>query len=337
LNSIEIAAIKLRDFIYRNNRLAVATHVNADIDAVACAVTIRELLRKIRGLDPTLVFPDGLSKNARRILEDLNLEVDYIKTVPEDMDGIIIVDTNSPIRAGVPPGINAEIFIIDHHEESTGRNGKIFGKFIEPVEAAAVLVYELIKYFKISIDDKYIYLLLIGILSDSGRFTRASPRLLKIVCEMLEKYKIDYAKAIRLLKTDTEDMSEKIAKIKGVKRAAIYRVNNWIIGVTKVSAFEAAIARTLLDLGVDIVFVGGGSKNNYRLIIRASETFVQRTNIHMRSFLIKKIQLDVGGFGRGHKTAAGLSHLNDVDKALEKAFRVLLRELGIHKVKMINA
>lgn len=337
LNNIKVAVAKLKEFICYNNKLAVVTHANADIDATACVMAIKELLRKIKRLDPILVFPEGLNKNSRRILEDLNLAVNYVESVPENIDGIIIVDANNPMRVGIPPNIDAEIFIIDHHEESHGWNSKIFGKLIEPVEATAVLVYELIKKFNINIDNKYIYLLLIGILSDSGRFMRASPRLLKVVYEMLEKYKIEYTKAVRLLKIDTLDVSEKIARIKGVKRANIYRAGDWIIGVTKVSTFEASVAKALLDLGVDIVFVGGGIKNNYRLIIRTSEAFARKTNINLGGFLIKEIQREVGGFGGGHRTAAGLSYINDVDKALEKALEILRKELNVRKVKKLNS
>ncbi|MGC8850395.1 MAG: DHH family phosphoesterase, partial [Candidatus Bathyarchaeia archaeon] len=101
-------------------------------------------------------------------------------------------------------------------------------------------------------------------------------------------------------------LSEKIARLKAAQRCRIYRVKDWIVAVSNLSSYQASGARALIGLGADLAVVMGGKKGVYRVNLRAAESFVESTRIHLGRDLAGHLGVVFDGSGGGHNSAAGV-------------------------------
>jgi nanoRNase/pAp phosphatase (c-di-AMP/oligoRNAs hydrolase) len=288
------------------NKILITGHANADPDAVASALSLKELIERIRNIIVDITFPEGVSELSSHILKMLNMN-NIIINIEPDHDYYILVDTSSPEQLGELGDkilkSKKPIIIIDHHRMLPITN-KIVATYIdENSPSSAELVYNLFKDCSITPSVKTAQLLLTAILHETRRFMYAQQSTFKTIVELIQ-YGADYNLAQEMIKL-TVDYSERVARLKAASRIRAYAINENIIIITWVGAFEASVAKSLIDMGADVVFVLNTDDDKVSRISARSKASI---NLDL-SEIMSKIAKKFNGIGGGHKNAAG-AHLN---------------------------
>ncbi|MEM3833148.1 MAG: DHH family phosphoesterase [Thermoprotei archaeon] len=303
------------------HRILITGHANADPDAVASALGLKELITKIKSstIIIDITFPEGISESSSRVLESLNF-LDAITSVEPNHDCYILVDTSTPEQLGELGKKILEskkpIIIIDHHKILP--SDKITIVYAdENSPSSTELVYDLFREFLLIPSQKIAQLLLTAIIYETRRFTFARTLTFKTVIDLIQAG-ADYNLAQDLIKLEM-DYSEKIARLKAASRIRVYSVDKKIIAITWIGAFEASVAKSLIDLGADVVFVLNTDDN---VVSRISARSKSNIEIDLSEIMIK-IARKFSGIGGGHKNAAG-AHLKGESELIT---REILKEL----------
>ncbi len=285
-----------------SDSVLIVTHTNADPDAVATALVVREVLSQL-GLKAATCFPEGISRASRELLEKLGISYENSCTcrgrhvVVCDASNEAVLGEAAQCLAGA-----ASLVIIDHHEAGS-LSGRARVAVIEPDEpAATTLAVELAQAAGVRLSPQLASLALGGILYDTKRFAVVSPRTLRAAAWLLEcggRYESALPRSEEEL-----DYSEKVARLKAAQRALFVEVCGHIIALSEVTAYEASAARALVSLGADVAFVVGG-KEEVRVSARASRKVLDK-GVDLAEIL-RRVAEAVGGQGGGHKGAAGLN------------------------------
>jgi nanoRNase/pAp phosphatase (c-di-AMP/oligoRNAs hydrolase) len=145
--------------------------------------------------------------------------------------------------------------------------------------------------------------LLAGIISDTGRFRRASPAAFRAAAELLEASSLDFEDALQTLSTPPE-ISQRIAVLRAAARAEIDRQGDWLIATTEINSFEGSAAMALVDLGADVAFAAGKHGDLTRVSARAGRE-AARAGLNLAGVMSEIAQAH-GGEGGGHRAAAAL-------------------------------
>ncbi len=289
--------------------VSVIPHDVADIDAVASAFGIKRALEAL-GKDARVVAR-SLSAEASYLLERLGLEVD------EEINcaSMVVVDASDPSMVSIE--LPAEILVVDHHPTNSWKTRK----YVEDRCSCSEIVYELLKELD-ALDRSVATLLLLGVYTDTAGLMAADSRSLNAVYELLEYLGGrlgDYTELI----LRRRDISERIAMLKALRRAEIYRVGDVLVVLTNVSAFEASAAMAALKLGADVAVV----YSEKRVTARATMSFIREYFSLLDIF--REISKEFGGvsFG-GHEGAAGAHVENPERFARALVARILERLVG---------
>jgi len=146
--------------------------------------------------------------------------------------------------------------------------------------------------------------LLVGIITDTGRFKHAQASSFRTVAEILERSDLDYAEALEVLSRVPTDTSRRIALLRAASRAEIEWKGEWIVVTSEVGAFEGSAAMTLVEIGADVALVGGAHGDLCRISGRARRGAVL-AGLDL-SAILEEVGRAAGGSGGGHRGAAGL-------------------------------
>ena len=113
---------------------------------------------------------------------------------------------------------------------------------------------------------------------------------------------------------DSQDMSRRISRMKGAQRLKFERIGDWIIAISEIGAFEAAVCHALLNIGADVAIVGSQKDDDFRVTGRATKPAVN-AGIHLGD-IMNSMSVEIGGEGGGHDGAAGFSGQGDVEAML---------------------
>jgi phosphoesterase RecJ-like protein len=300
----------LEDILHEleNGKKCVLLHVNADPDALGCAIAL------------SLAFPDvsigavgGLSKNGKSLQK--NLEVEVIEKPDISLyDKIVIVDSPSPDRLGEFKDKLKNFIVIDHHSKTFDWETGI--SYVDEGKASCgEIIYQILKLGEKKITDKIGLALLAGILTDTGKFSYANSDALKTYGEIMEESGVGMKDVISVFEEEHEtDYSRKISRLKGGQRLRYQSSGGYIVAVSQVSSFESDVCNALLSLGADVAFVGSQRDDEFRISSRATQ------NILKEGFHLGNLMADVGKEngcnGGGHDGAAGLSGVGDVEAML---------------------
>ncbi len=309
-------------------RALILTHQNADCDAIGSAVALKKAMQSFSPRASVAIgAAQGVSKAARRILEELGESVEI--NPPLDAELLILVDTATlrllaPLDAELKRS-SAKKAVIDHHALNEELHSVADFLIVKDASSTAEVVYELVKKMG-TVSDEIALSLLAGIIADTGHLKFATPATLQTVNEILAVKKASYEKALSLLEIP-EDVSQKIAHLKAAQRMELFRVMDYVIVTSQVSAFEASAARALVMLGADVAFVGSENKSEIRISARAGEGFLRETNLHLGRDVMPKICGLIAGSGGGHAGAAGAKGKGDLAKALAECVRILQEQV----------
>jgi nanoRNase/pAp phosphatase (c-di-AMP/oligoRNAs hydrolase) len=123
------------------------------------------------------------------------------------------------------------------------------------------------------------------------------------------------------------DFSERVARLKACRRAKFFKVGEWIIALSHVSAYQASAARAIVDLGAHVAVVAGQKNDNIEVSLRCTREFQEKTSMHLGKDVAKPLGEYLHGMGGGHSTAAGVNGVGDVETGLKYCLRLLKQRL----------
>lgn len=328
---LRVPVEKLKRVWSRDVKTLIVTHKNADPDALASSIGIYTLLSERFGLRMlTLGFPEGPSKLSKRALEHSSIDLEYLR----DWDGeyyerVVVVDTGSLEQLGSFQDVlnrKVQLVIIDHHKPSLKLHGRAEVKAVcEEATSTVEIVVRIFERLKYKPSPSLSSLMLLGLAFDTKYFQIASAQAFKTAY----KLRVWGGNLIELLEAVREEpeVSEKIARLKAAQRAQILKLDDWIVALTVVGAFEASAARGLLELGADVAIVAS-ENDKTRVSGRAREKFYRETKIHLGRDVMQVLEAKLGGSGGGHAVAGGYEGEAPVELVLKEVVEVFKSLIG---------
>ncbi|HIC99650.1 MAG TPA: DHH family phosphoesterase [Pyrodictiaceae archaeon] len=336
LESLKEKAKKLLEVLDEaGTPIVVTAHRNADPDALASAIAMREAICKL-GYDARLLLPEGMSQPSKRLVREvLGVEPEEVEDdSPEESAAAIVVDTASLEQLGKLAEFIQNIdllVVVDHHESNKLVEKACVAIHWPWAKATSEIVYMLVeKALEIELDKTTRTLLLAGIIYDTRHFVMATSTTLRVAADLMDAG-ADKDKALKALQSPSMEMPERIARLKAAQRMHIFRADNYIVTITRVGAYEASVARALLDLGADIAIVLAERGTETRVIGRLKRNIAEKLGISLGT-IMEELARQLGGGGGGHQQAAGATVKADYEKTLEEiiqALKKLFREKGL--------
>ncbi len=297
------------------HNVLILSHDLVDIDGFSSAIGLKHLLSKVfSDLDVSyhIVFP-SLNSQIQPLLNSIKLNESefYEKELTIKPDLIIIVDCNNLINVGSGLSnidLETPVIIVDHHQSDLifPKNYK-FWYIDSNASSNAEIILDFYSVLQVSIDSIVGYLLLAGLITDTGQFRFANSDTY-IRLSSIEEAGIYVKDALTLLQSKNYELSERIARIKAAMRVTELLIfNEYIVLISNVSSHQASAARGLVELGCDLSFIIAKEKPkknlSFSISARASSSFTKAMNFSAASFLsdfFKKYE----GNGGGHAGAA---------------------------------
>jgi len=303
-------------------------HHNADPDAICSAYAFQSLLKHVRpSTEVQIGASHGISRLAKHLLEHLAIEVRNQPEI-ENAGAIVLLDTNTVqqldnLAEKVKTG-KAPVIVIDHHAAHP-ETDQLATVCITNEEASSTceIVYNFYKETNLKPGLNEAKALFLGIAFDTRHFVLANSSTLKNIAELVD-LGVNVREVLPKLSLPM-DFSERVARLKACKRTRLFRINEWIIAFSHVSAYQASAARALIDLGAHAAVVAGQKNKDIEMSLRASYEFNQKTGIHLGKDIAKPLGEYLHGMGGGHATAAGINGVADVETGLKRCY-LLLRE-----------
>jgi nanoRNase/pAp phosphatase (c-di-AMP/oligoRNAs hydrolase) len=306
-------------------------HHNADPDAICSAYAFASLLKNLRQkIIVEIGAAQGISRLSKHLLRHLSIEV---KTQPnvENADAIILLDTNTIQQldnlAEKVKTAKAPIIVIDHHaaHPETEKMAKICITN-EESSSTCEIIYNFFKQAGIRPIENEAKALFLGIAFDTRHFVLANSSTLKVIAELIDAG-VNAKEALAMLSLPM-DFSERVARLKACRRAKIFKVGEWILAFSHVSAFQASAARAIVDLGAHVAVVAGQKNENIEISLRCIQEFHEKTGIHLGRDIAKPLGEYLRGMGGGHSTAAGVNGVGDLEVALKRCLRLFKEKLS---------
>ena len=274
--------------------------------------------------------PGGLTSLAERVYAEFPIEIADEPSF-DDEDLVVIVDTgDAALIQNWVEGLRKASCVkvlIDHHPPSESLSGIVqFSVTNQRASSTSEIVFDLWRRLKLTPNETVSQALLTGIMADSQHLTRADEDTINEVGKLC-KLGASLRKSRRLLRVRL-DRSEVIARLKGAKRIQIFEARKWIIAITRVGAFHASVARSLVDVGADLALALGTQVSGSRGTFRSSQEFYEESGIHLGIDLAQKISAALNGSGGGHPTAASVQCLASLPRLFKEAKKVIAEALG---------
>jgi nanoRNase/pAp phosphatase (c-di-AMP/oligoRNAs hydrolase) len=309
-------------------------HHNADPDAVCSAYAFAGLLKNVNpNIEIEIGASQGISRLTKHLLQYLPIEV---KTTPnvDRADAIVLLDTNTVQQlenlAEKVKNSKAPVIVIDHHAShpDTEHLAKI-SVTNEESSSTCEIVYDFYKQMNLKPGENEAKALFLGISFDTRHFVLANSTTLKNIAELIDAG-VNAQETLAMLSLPME-FSERVARLKASRRTRLFKVGDWIIALTHVSAYEASAARALVELGAHVAAVAGSKNQRIEISLRSSLDFNKKTGVHLGRDVAKPLGEYLHGMGGGHATAAGVNGEGDLELGLKRCIALLKEKLANHK------
>jgi len=308
-------------------------HHNADPDAVCSAYAFQSLLSRCRpNMTAEIGTGQGISRLSKHILKRIPITVNLQPDV-EKADVVVLLDTNTTQQLGHlaerVTNSKAPIIVIDHHaaHPQTEQIAKLCIT-TEDSSSTCEMVYNFYKQLNMKPSLNEAKALFLGITFDTRHFVLANSSTFKTVSE-LSDIGVNPQEELASLALPM-DFSERVARMKACRRAKLMKMENWIIALSHVSAYQASAARALVDLGAHMAAVAGQKNEKVEISLRCTRDFNQVTGIHLGRDIAKPLGEFLQGMGGGHATAAGVNGTGGVEKGLKRCLRLVKENLSNH-------
>ena len=297
---MRICEHQFSDNIRQFSKILYLCHRNADADAIGSSFALSQAFGGAIG-----VF-DDLSRTGASLAEAVDATV-LLDPRFDDYDLVVVVDTSVGIQVG--SNLPVAYALIDHHLDEGLLDNALF--FIQrPAKSTAEIVWRILKENGKKASRDAALALMAGIISDTGRFKRATGETFSVAGELLEEGGFSYEEALGVLSIPTS-ISQRIAVLKAASRAEILRHGDWLIASSVVNSFEGFAAMSLVDIGADVAFVAGrhGKDERVRISARAGRA-AARMGLNLAE-LLSEVGRAFYGDGGGHMSAAALEANGD--------------------------
>ena len=319
--------MNLRSLLSSARDILILGHHNADPDAVCSMLAIEHIYKVLNPEGNAILACDDISKLSQQVIEKFAPVSVILPISNREHDFVVILDTNSHFQLGetiegilIEPG---RTLVIDHHEANP-ELGSIAEHSIVDTDASSTceIVVGLYDELEIEIDPGIANLLLTGMIFDTRRFFYANKSALAAALKLIDAG-ADYERCIGSLLI-RPDRSERIARLKAAGRVEIHTIDDWVVVTSKVNAYEASACRSLIEVGADVVIVGGRTpKGDVRLSARSTRDFSSTTGVNLGTDIMEKLGELIGGQGGGHANAAGANGVRKRDAALIRSVELI--------------
>jgi nanoRNase/pAp phosphatase (c-di-AMP/oligoRNAs hydrolase) len=313
--------------------IVLLCHHNADPDAVCSAYAFAGLLKKTRPeTEVEIGAAQGISRLSKHLLQYLPIEIKPQPSI-EKADVIVLLDTNTIQQldnlAEKVRNSKVPIVVIDHHAShpETEHLAKICITN-EESSSTCEIVYNFYRQMNVKPDETEAKALFLGISFDTRHFVLASSTTLKNIAELIDAG-VNAQETLAMLSLPM-DFSERVARLKASRRTRLFKVGQWIIALSHVSAYEASAARALVELGAHVAVVAGAKNDKIEISLRSSLEFFKHTEIHLGRDIAKPLGEYLHGMGGGHATAAGVNGEGDIEIGLKRCISLLKEKLASH-------
>jgi phosphoesterase RecJ-like protein len=301
-------------------------HHNADPDAIGSALALSSLLQRIRPrLKVEIGAAEGPSRLSKHILNELSMTLVQNPSI-EETDAIILLDTNTIQQLGDwvdrVKGSKSPIIVIDHHASHPDTE-QLATLYLanENVSSTCEIIYQFYADMKLKITEIEAKLLFLGVAFDTRHFILANSTTLKIVADLIDSG-IDAQETLSLLSLPMSD-SERLARLKAAKRVKLLKIQDWIIAISLVGAYQASAARALISLGAHVGIVVGQKDTQLKISMRATRNFYTTTKVHLGRDIAKPLGVHLKGMGGGHALSAGVNGKGEYDGCLKYCVELL--------------
>jgi nanoRNase/pAp phosphatase (c-di-AMP/oligoRNAs hydrolase) len=305
-------------------------HHNADPDAICSAYAFQSLLKQLMPkIEVEIGAAYGISRLSKHLLQYVPIDVRDQPRI-EKADAIVLLDTNTIQQldnlAEKVKTAKSPIIVIDHH--ATHPETEQLATLCvtnEDASSTCEIVYNFYKQANIKPNQTEAKALFLGIAFDTRHFILANSSTLKNIAELIDSG-LNVQETLPLLSLPM-DLSERVARLKASRRVKLFKMNEWIIALSHVSAYQASAARALIDLGADVAAVAGQKNEKLEVSLRGTREFHKQTGIHLGKDVAKPLGEHIHGMGGGHATAAGANGAEDIEVALKRCLFLLKEEL----------
>lgn len=296
------------NYISNYKNVLYLCHRNADPDAIGSAFALQQ------AFGGTLGAVEDLSRSGEALASSIGAVVE-LDPAAEDYDLVVIVDASVRLQLG---NVHlAKYALVDHHLDEGLLAGAEF--YIQrPSHSTAEIVWKILRESGAKISKEMAMGLMVGLISDTGRFRRASPESFRAAADILQSGGIEYEEAQSVLFAPTE-LSQRIAVLKAASRVDVERIDDWIIATTQINSFEGSAAMALVDLGADMALAAGRHGHLTRISGRASRDAI-RAGLNLAT-LLREVAKAHEGEGGGHRAAAALEAEGEPSLLLEECRR----------------
>ena len=305
-------------------------HHNADPDAICSAYAFQSLLKQLMPkIEVEIGAAYGISRLSKHLLQYVPIDVRDQPRI-EKADAIVLLDTNTIQQldnlAEKVKTAKSPIIVIDHH--ATHPETEQLATLCvtnEDASSTCEIVYNFYKQANIKPNQTEAKALFLGIAFDTRHFILANSSTLKNIAELIDSG-LNVQETLPLLSLPM-DLSERVARLKASRRVKLFKMKEWIIALSHVSAYQASAARALIDLGADVAAVAGQKNEKLEVSLRGTREFHKQTGIHLGKDIAKPLGEYIHGMGGGHATAAGANGAEDIEVALKRCLFLLKEKL----------
>jgi len=305
--------------IRRYDDVLYICHRNADPDAIGSAYSLQ------RAFGGTIGVAEDISKSAGSLIEAIRAEV-VIDPDVQAYGFVVVVDTSVRLQLGTAK--LGKYAVVDHHLDiGLIQNAEFYIQ--RPANSTAEIVWRILSEEGITPSREMALAMIVGIISDTGRFRRGLPEAFRAVSDLLMAGGLNYDEALMVLSSTPSDISQRIAALKAAARSEIEWTGDWIVATTEINSFEGTSAMSLVDIGADVAFAAGRHGSLTRVSGRARRE-AGRAGVDL-SEIMRLVAKNHCGEGGGHRGAAALEApadarvlLDDLRKKVLEKFRARL-------------
>ncbi|MFH1126479.1 MAG: DHH family phosphoesterase [archaeon] len=307
---------KIVEELHNHQKAQIIMHHNADPDAVGSAVALALALMHM-DIRVTVSAPLGISLQARQVLSKYPF---HIRDETEKNPSIVfIVDSSSSEQIGeLAFRTNPKIVLIDHHQRGNIAKEADLTFIDTDAHSTAILVYRFIVAAKIPVVSVAAPYILSGIVADTAFLRIADKNDVEAMNELLNYVELSSIFDALSVK---EDISERIAKLKVLRRCELFRVRDLIIAFSRAGSFESRAATHLIKSGADVAVVSNVKKDEIRISARVRKYLADDIDLVK---VLKNIEPLIDGSAGGHAEAASANGKDG--KNAGKIVRVLVSE-----------
>ncbi len=316
--------MKFKEKLKGSNGILVLAHHNADIDAVASAIALYEILDN----EVSLTVPDTVSKGAKELADGYNF---IEKPDQDEFETLIVVDCPSTEQLGSFDigSFEGTTMLVDHHSPGDLHELVDFKYIDSEARSTSELIYQL---FKEEVNEKASEALICGIVADTSHLRFADKEQFRYISELLPKSGKNYSDILSILSTPV-DRSERIARLKAASRLENYDIDGKLISFSEVGSFEAASARSFLKVGSDVSVVFSQRDDEIRVSGRCRRGLTDI--VHLGEDVFSELEEVLRGSAGGHDAAASGNGSNTDLEEVKQAFLERFEEIFGAKAKVL--